>query len=337
MSNVNNELTEIDLSPIRKYQTRELCDFCLNVKPQFACPYYKECPYQKKCKANVVINEYKDTKEILIFKDAFWQRQTLDISKKIDRTRKFIYNDQGILVPKDENSNISIFKLKNTLLDSRKRAVQNFYGYVRSNEWKYFITVTVANTVNVNKYNDEEVEHVWELLRKKLQYYFNDIKILLVKEYHKKGGLHFHGFIGNCNLEKYLTIAINSGKTYKHKGKKLENKYYMQPLKTEFGDQVYNLIPKIYDKGHIEIVKIKEDDNNNFKLANYLSKYFLKDKMQVKYSKKLYWHTYNLDFYNKEVFFLTDNEKQEVINDINLLNFIHYKETEKAYIYTIKK
>ena len=328
-----NDMKEIDLSPIKKHQTKELCEFCLNVKRQFSCPNYLKCPYVKDCKANVVINEYKNTREVLIFKDAFWQRGTMDTNTNVDRGKNWMYDDHGVLVPTEKNLNGDIFKLLNCLKDSRKRATQNFYGYTRCNDWSYFLTLTLAKK---DKLSEEQVNYVWKLFRQKMQYRFPDIKIICVREHHKKGGLHFHGLIGNCNLDKYLRIAINSGEYYEDKkGNKLPNKYYMQQLVNEFNDPVYNIDPKIYSEGHLTIVKIK--DANSDKLANYLSKYFLKDNVKVSFKKKTYWHTNNLDFYNKLVSYYTDEEKQDFLNLVNLLNYIHFKETDKAYIYTLKK
>lgn len=332
MSNIKLEGVEKEV-PITPKYINEHCNYCLNIKPNIRCQYFLQCPYQRKNKANVVINEYKYTKEILIFKDAFYQRATINVDSNVDRSRNWVYNDLGILVPTEKNNDCSIFKLLNTLTDSRKRTVQNFYGYTRSNDWQYFLTLTFKNK---NRLNDDQVEYLWKLFRQKMQYRFPSIKIICVREPHKKGGLHFHGLIGNCNLDKYLRIAINSGQFYEDKkGNKLPNKYYMQQLINEFGDQVYNIDPKIYSEGHLTIVKIK--DANSDRLSNYMSKYFLKDKMKVSFQKKVYWHTYNLDFYNKYCSYLTKEEKQALINEINLLNFSHYKETEKAYIYTIKK
>ncbi len=330
------ELTEIDISSLKTKMTRELCNYCLNVKAQFGCPNYLTCPYQNKCKANVVVNEYLHTKEILIFKDAFWQRDTMGLNTNVDRTRKWMYDNNGILIQKNEEEELSIFKLKNVLIDSRKRSLQNLYGYIRSNTWKYFLTLTIEKSSKYDKYNDEDVEYIWQLFRQKMQYRFKNIKMIAVTELHKKGGIHFHGFIGNCNLDKYLTVAINSAEFYVRKGKKVENKYYMQPLKTNFGDQVYNLDTTIYDKGFVTIVKISGEENE-LKLANYVSKYLAKDRAKVKYNKKIYWRTYNLDFYNKEVSFLNEEEKTQIVSEISLLNCIRIKESKKFVCYTIKK
>lgn len=325
-----NYMKEIDLSAFKNVKS-DLCDRCLNVKPMITCPYYGCCPYQSKNKANVVINEYMHEKEIMIFKDSFFYRGDIKVDTNIDRTRNWIYNDLGVLEPTEKNLNGTIFNLYNSLKDSRKRTLQNFHGYVRSNAWSYFLTLTFKDK---DKLSEDEVGYLWQLFRQKLQYRFPDIKIICVREHHKKGGLHFHGLLGNCNLDKYLRIAINSAEFYEdRKGDKHPNKYYMQQLKNEFGDQVYNIDSKIYSEGHLTIVKIKEF--NYDKISRYLSKYFLKE--NVSFNKKTYWHTNNLNFYNKHCAYLTNNEQHELLKEINLLNFVNYKETEKFYLFTLKK
>ncbi len=48
---------------------KEKCNYCLNVNTQLTCLNYLNCPYQKQCKANVVINDYENIKEIIVFKN----------------------------------------------------------------------------------------------------------------------------------------------------------------------------------------------------------------------------------------------------------------------------
>lgn len=329
---MSDELQEISVLSLKNFNIK-VCDSCLNKKPNFTCPNFLNCQYQKNFKANVVVHDYVDKKEILIFKDAFWQRGTCEVNTDVDRTRKFVYDENGVLVPKDENES-SVFGLLNRLKDSRKRSLQNMYSFINANQWDYWLTLTIENTSKVNKYDDEQVKHIWKIFRERIQYYFKDIKIFTICENHKKGGLHFHGLIGNCSLEKYLTIAINSALTYKYKGVERPNPYYLEPLKTEYGDQVYNLDPKLYNFGFVSIVKIK--GNNNFKLANYMSKYMAKDCI-VKYNKKLYFRTYNLNVATTQCSFLTDEEKEQVLNEANILNTLRIKETDKLYSVMIKK
>lgn len=315
--------------------TPHVCWKCLCEEPNISCRNFLKCQYQKRQKANVVIHEYPDKKEVLIFKDAFYQRASVELNTNIDRTRKFFYDENGVLNPVDSNATNSIFDLLVRLEDSRKRGLQNFYGYVLSNDWDYFLTLTVKSGINFDKFNDSDIEYIWKLFRQKMQYRFRDIKIICIREYHKKGGLHFHCLLGNCKLNPYLSIAINSKKQIKKNGVLVNNPDYLCPLFTKFGDQIYNLSPKVYDFGFTEIVII--NDKNNFKLANYMSKYMVKDNAQVKYNKKLFFRTHNLNFGNTQCSFLTEQEKVDLLNELTLLNTISYQEKEKLTSIWIKK
>ncbi len=325
----------VELPRVNLVNNPQLCYHCLTQTPNLNCPNYLKCQYQKKQKANIVIHEYPDKKEVLIFKDAFWQRDMSNINTNIDRTRKFFYDDNGVLCPKNIDDSNSIFQLLLRLEDGRKRSLQNFYSYACANNWDYFLTVTVKSTSKFNKYVDEDVKYVWKLFRQKMKYRFEDIKILAVPEYHKKGGLHLHCLLGNCNIDKYLSIGINSKVYIKQKGQLIPNPHYLEPMFTKFGDQIYNLSPKVYNYGHSEVVKIR--DNDNFRISNYMTKYMLKDKAQVKYCNKLFFRTQNLDHANTLCSFVIEEEKQKFLSDLNLLNMIRYKETDKLISVWVKK
>ena len=315
--------------------TPQTCHHCLTVNPHLGCPCYLTCQHQKKQKANIVIHDYEDKKEVLIFKDAFWQREQTFFSTNFDRTRKFFYDENGVLCPKNIDSVDTILQLLTRLEDSRKRSLQNFYSYVVANDWDYFVTITVKSSEMFNKYDDDDVMYIWKLFRQKMQYKFNDITIIAVPEYHKKGGLHIHCLIGSCNIDKFLSIAINSKVYIKRKGVLVPNPNYLKPLTTKYGDSIYNLAPSVYDFGHTEVVKIK--DKNFLKICNYMSKYMIKDNAKVKYNKKLFFRTQNLKFSNTLTAFQTEEEKTNFLNELNLLNVLSYKETDKLISVWVKK
>ncbi len=316
-----NELEELPSLPVIK--DYNACMYCINHSPNFTCPKFLKCDYQRKYKANVVVHDYGDKKEILIFKDAFWQRGGIEVNENVDRTRKFIYDSNGVLVPKNENEEL-IFALLNRLKDSRKRGLQNMYSIINSNEWNYWVTITIENTKIINKYDDEVVKNIWKSFREKLQYNFKDIYIIVVPEYHKKGGLHFHGLIGGCNFDKYLTRAVNSKIEYRGK----ENECYCDYLYTDFGDQIYNFDTSIYDKGLVTIVKMRKGDK--LQIANYMGKYMGKESC-VKYNKKSYYHTRNCKVGNSFCSYHTNEEKQRILQECNLLNVARFVEKDKLY------
>ena len=116
---MSNELQELSVLSLKNYNIK-VCDKCLNEKPNFLCPNFLKCQFQKQYKANVVIHDYNDKKEILVFKDAFWQRGSTDINTNVDRTRKFLYDENGVLTPKDENEiyihNEGVYSVKTNLV-----------------------------------------------------------------------------------------------------------------------------------------------------------------------------------------------------------------------------
>lgn len=253
----------------------------------------------------------KDFTEYCIYKRPFLvNSQSVVKTCTIDRTRSFTYDENGVLIPIKDSATIS--KLETSINDSRNRAKSNLFGYALNNEWEYFITLTF-DPKKVNRLNDGDVIMAWTLFRKRLQYYIKDIKILLVPEYHKNGGLHFHGFFGNT-FGKLANFLKNSGH------------------KNEFGEIIYNLSSDIYDLGHTTAVAIKPGVENQLRVTFYLGKYFTKNNNSVRYNKKSYYRTYNLNFSNKTFFNVND---YDLLSDINEKFLV--KENDKMFVYRVFK
>lgn len=282
-------------------------------KKCYCCLHYKEC--YKEDFANTIINKFPNYTEIIQYKKDFSVVGNFNIAD-IDRTRKWYYDDNNILCPKD---NASIPQLMKTIKSSRKRSLDCLFGYALANEWQYFVTLTFNNDTG-QKYNNKYVKMCWRNFRTKLQRKFPSIKILLVPEYHKKGGLHFHGFFGNVNIDNYIQSAINNNqylydfdsstgeKIFKkdNAGNLVINKYYGRDLVTQNGDKIYNFIDGFFNYGYTTIVKIKKG-SSSLKLTNYLTKYIGKDtESNVAYNAKSYYHTNNLLFKEKIVANVTD-------------------------------
>lgn len=253
----------------------------------------------------------KDFTEYCIYKRPFLvNSQSVVKTCTIDRTRSFTYDENGVLIPIKDSATIG--KLETSINDSRNRAKANLFGYALNNEWEYFITLTF-DPKKVNRLNDGDVIAAWTLFRKRLQYYIKDIKILLVPEYHKNGGLHFHGFFGNT-FGKLANFLKNSGH------------------KNEFGDTIYNLSDNIYNLGHTTAVIIKSGVENQLRVTFYLGKYFTKNNNSVRYNKKSYYRTYNLNFSNKTFFNVND---YDLLSDINEKFLV--KENDKMFVYRVFK
>lgn len=312
---------------------------CLNSISKNACkfcPNYFNCNLVKKNQANVIINQFSDFEEMIVYKHNFYINNGATVNVKADRARKWFYSEDGILTPKSEDS--EVFKLMQTINDSRKRSVDYIYSYALSNDWNYFITLTFRHG-KTQKLSDDLVKQQWKIFRQKLQRYYPDIKILLVPEYTPTGvhGMHFHGFIGNCNLDDKLEFARNN-KKYLDKivdqyGELLDpNPQYGEVLYTRFGDLIYNFKKEFALIGFTTVVKIREG-SNKLKLVNYLNKYITKENCQLGYNAKAYFHTHNLNVKNKLVSLLTADEINSFINEDLFVNVDKVKETDRFIVY----
>ena len=275
---------------------------------------------------NVIKNDFKDFTEIVYYKKPFLvtygnlERIDEDTGEliiknsNVDKSRKFELID-GVAVQK--STNIDINKMQHTIKTSRKRALDNLFGYVLSNNWKYWLTITFSPKF-VNRNIDEEIKSKYKLFCEKLKYYCPDSTYISVPERHEKGALHFHILLGNCDLSKFM--------------KKAKNKKTNELIKS-FGKQVYNL--KLFDWGFSTIV---ETDSNNLNIANYMAKYMVKDFGNIGYNKKSFYHSKNLIFKNKELLLYTDKDifKDNFLNDLLVENNI-YKENENIIVYRVKK
>lgn len=270
---------------------------------------------------NTVINKNLDFTEIIFYKDdfiyslgnnVFVDTETGEIIKNdVDRSRKLI-QEGDILRPLADT--VTIESIKKTIFNSAKRAKDNYFGYAYNNRWDYFLTLTF----NPQKYDtsDANLKYLWGIFRKKIQYIEPKVKILCVPERHKSGVLHFHCLIGDINLDKYLVPAINP-----HTGKQIKSRKY--------NSLIYNI--KLWSYGYSTVAKIDNSKISQETVANYLIKYVGKD-TSIGYNQKKYYRTNNLDFKNKEVVRLTENQKQELINSLLAVNV---KETDKFIVYRI--
>lgn len=275
---------------------------------------------------NVIKNDFKDFTEIVFYKTPFLVSsgnlegideetgECIIKNSNVDKSRKFELIN-GVAVQKC--SSIDIHKMQHTIKSSRKRSLDNLFGYVLSNNWKYWVTITFSPKF-INRDIDEEIKEKYNLFREKLKYYFPNAIYVAVPERHEKGSLHFHILIGDCDLSKYM--------------KKAKNKKTNE-LMIVYGRQVYNL--SLFDWGYSTIV---ECDENNLNIANYMAKYMIKDFGNIGYNKKSFYHSKNLIFKNKELMlytnkdFLSDNYLTRSMTELNL-----YKETDKIIVYRVKK
>lgn len=298
---------------------------------------------------NVIVNKFKNFTTIVEYKRPFFINDGSKSNLNVDRRRKFRY---------DENNEIQISRegvTFNDLLDnisrSRRRALDNFFGYALSNTWRYFITITFDPN-KINRHSREDINYAWKLLRQRLQYRNKNIQALIVsEEHHTDGCLHFHGLLGCCDLTQSLTLGINNKKyMYDYnpmtrekvfhldsEGNYIPNKYYGCLIKTEFGDQVYNFDKGIFNLGFTTIVELHPEglSGENDRVSSYLMKYMSKDYNSQGYNKRSYFRTLNLAF--KEKIVLKSKELVDNLcgKELDVSSKYLAKENDKFKIYRI--
>ena len=183
------------------------------------------------------------------------------------------------------NSDIDLIGSEWSDYVSKNRTIKNIYDLTRGNKWDYFLTFTLnENRTDRNNYDDcvKAVSDYFERIKK---LYCKDLKYMIVPEYHKKGGFHFHGLLGNTN-------GLPIKQAYKHiKGGELYLDKNKAPvaLKDQRGRSIYNLDKNIY--GFTTLTEV----TNNFAVCSYITKYITKElETQVKFRKR-YICSKNLD------------------------------------------
>lgn len=265
--------------------------------------------------ANCILNKYLDYSELVVYPESFVCNY--EHRENVERdTRRLFKDKNGIYAPNKEGATIQ--RLADSLAKSGNRALDMIKGYIQCNEWQYFITLTFSPK-QVDRKDKKAVNYCWQKYKQNLQYMFPDIKILLVPELHKKGGIHFHGFIGNADLDIFLKPAKNNKKNSAH---------YGEYIYSESGVQIFNLTNFKY--GFTTVAKI-EKESSKLQLAYYLTKYVTKSVQSgVGYNQKRYYHTQNLDYKEKTLLFLHDCEVAEFV-DINNATLVKDKNGIKTY------
>jgi len=126
------------------------------------------------------------------------------------------------------------------------RASKKVFDIARMNQFDYFITWTLDKE-KIDRYDPGEVsKKLKKFLNNKVNR--NDLKYLIIPEYHQDGAIHMHGLIsGNLSL-------VESGK------------------QTQSGQTIYNMPQWSY--GWSTAIAL---DNNVGAIARYITKYISKD------------------------------------------------------------
>lgn len=183
-----------------------------------------------------------------------------DDFEKMARIQQIWDNQVPDMRTDEEKDNDSFLKR----LENNNRAKNNVYDIARANLWDWFLTLTF-NPDKVNRYDYSEC-------LKKLQKQFNNIRsrycpnmrYLLVPEFHKDGGVHFHGLIANCDLV-HFTPAINP-----HTGQQIVQK----------GLEIYNW--NLYTLGFCTATSVQDTK----RVSNYITKYITKSQIDLMKGKR---------------------------------------------------
>lgn len=152
---------------------------------------------------------------------------------------------------------------------SLSRTIQKINDIVYSNEWEYFVTLTLDKE-RVDRYNYDEI-------RKRITKQIQNIKArnaplleyVIVPELHKDGAYHFHGLFRNTSGISFEDSNRTVPKT---------------------GDSIYNMPQFTYGFNTATCVKDTQ------KASTYITKYLTKELNQsLPDSAKRYWCTRGID------------------------------------------
>lgn len=149
---------------------------------------------------------------------------------------------------------------------SARRSKKAVRDYIACNDFTHFVTLTYRGEQSTDDDKRMAILSNWLKYMKKKHGKFNYV---IVPERHENGALHFHGVIDLKEFE--LSKGINP-----------ENGRFV----IRRGQQIYNIESWVKNNGwgHAEIIR------DQMKLANYMTKYIVKDfETTVSKHKKKYW------------------------------------------------
>lgn len=277
----------------------------------------------KDVKCNTKIKEYCDGSYTIIrccrhiFKDSAFEyhcknEHSIDKHTMQERCTRARENYICYFEYEDENGNMILdmldtrkFKDKQTQSgvvrsDSVQRAKQSIFDIVYENDWKYFLTITFSGK-DFDRTNPKEVI---KPLKKWLENAVSrkGLKYILVPEYHKKGGIHCHALINDCDF-KFVDSGTRLLKGYDKPLKldTIKRLHICEKLGCELSDLkiVYNVSDWKY--GYSTAIETYGQASN---LAFYVTKYITKDVKKI--FGKFFWSSKNINRKPKEYYCNSD-------------------------------
>lgn len=140
-------------------------------------------------------------------------------------------------------------KINDNILRSQRRIKSTISDYIKSNDFKYFLTLTDREQLKDLQQAKTRMQNWLSNIRKR---YYPNLMYIVIPELHKSGAIHWHGVMSEC-ICKDLVTANYSVMRYKGKNK------------------LYNLTTWRF--GFSSVNEIEHIG----KLSNYITKYITKD------------------------------------------------------------
>ena len=186
--------------------------------------------------------------------------------------------EQDIFLKKKTKHKSSDSEVRN---DSLKRAKDAVFDLMLCNDFDYFFTGTINPDKLDSKNPKELLRPVQQWLKDMVKRY--DLHYIMIAEYHKKGGIHFHG----CFASDLPLKMQDSGTKIYYGYKKPVKNARAEFLGLTCGKTVYNL--KTWAFGWSTAIKLTGD---RLRIARYITKYVTKDVRKI--FGRFYWHSQNL-------------------------------------------
>lgn len=206
-------------------------------------------------------------------------------------------NDSPVQVVKDFDE----FEQKHerSIYNSCKRAKNKVYDISRSNQWDWFVTLTL-NSENVNRFDYEEcIKKVSQWLWNMRKRCATDLKYLIVPEQHKDGAFHFHGLFKNAQGLEFTDSGRKDSK----------------------GRKIYNIGK--YSLGWTTATPVGVQEA----VTKYITKYTTKNLAESIFGKKKYFASRNLNM-PKESTEILDREELSLFHQELVEDAVFFKESE---------
>lgn len=275
------------------------------------------------CEYNTKIKIYKDGSTNITYCSqwVYGKRAENETDNKEDNIADKLGYSDGYLKPDRDNVEDDFYianqQLKQTIdereeqrrkernenrTDSYKRAKDKVYDIIYQNPFKYFVTLTLRESDEIDRRSPKAVMKVlrnWlshQVQRKGLQY------ILIPEYHHDSGGIHAHALINDC-----FNLVDSGRKIYHGKDWKVEDLQrfgvFTDGLKT-----VYNISDWKY--GFSTAILL---DGERARVGYYITKYITKDNDKI--FGKYYWSSKNI---------IRDTEVRYINTDYNAVNKKEY-------------